>query len=271
MKFLFVFCEGAHDIALLERLLPQLPNVTKSRRSLKDYPAPFHGFWKQKLTHIVAGMDKRPAEHRGKLPPPWFELAFEAPDTIYMLFSMNGKDQRTACATVLREWKELTEAQLGLQYVEKWNAAFILDADDEGVVARRRDLFEWLKKEKLILDAPQDGAWAPSGGYSVGCFVVHGPDSDRGAIEDHWIPIADSAVGDRMRDARGFVQQHQRPESKVLKPGRVGKATLTIAGQIDSPGDSLAVILRDTTWATDQVIASSTIGQELLQFLRSVP
>jgi hypothetical protein len=158
-----------------------------------------------------------------------------------------------------------------LQSIESWDAAFILDADEEGVEKRRLDCFTWLEQEKLIAAIPEKEAWARSPRYSIGCFVVHGPDSDQGSIEDHWIPIADAAVGDRMRDARSFVQMHQKPESKVLKPGRVGKATLTIAGQIDHPGDSLAVILRETKWAKDHEVVSSTIGQELVQFLQSVP
>jgi len=273
MRLLFIFCEGAHDIALLGRLLPQVPGVTASTRKLKDFPAPFPGFWKERLGHVLARAESRPAEHRGKLPPPWLEMAFEGGGTLYLLLSMNGMNQRRACSDVLLEWRRLTsleENPFGSQSVDRWDAAFILDADDEGVQARRTELFDWLKRETLIDGHPDGNAWATSRGYSVGCFVVHGPDSDHGSIEDHWIPIAESAVGDRIQDARSFIAKHETSESKVKKRGRVGKATLTIAGQIDHPGDSLAVILRDTTWTSDRDIALSSIGAELLGFLRSI-
>lgn len=273
MKVVFIFCEGAHDIALLDRLLPRLPGVTRSKRKLKDYPTPFNNFWKAQLGTVVARMETRPAEHRGKLVPPWLEVAFESDSVLYLVFSMGGKDQRGPISKVLKDWMSVYANPFGTPpAITAWAVLFVIDADDAGVNARRGDLFQWLVAERLIDVPPEnDKNWVTSGGYAAGCFVVHGPDSPEGSIEDHWIPIADKAVGPRMRDARSFVEAHRLDGADVNKRGHLHKAELTIAGQIEFPGCSLAVILRDTQWTTDEEFEATAIGKELFGFFGTIP
>ena len=66
MKVVFTFCEGAHDAALLRRLLPRLPGFAKSERLLKQFPAPFPDFWNAQLNLAVVGVQESKAES-GKL------------------------------------------------------------------------------------------------------------------------------------------------------------------------------------------------------------
>ncbi len=276
MKAVLIFCEGAHDASLLVRLLPRLPGVKQSKKRLDQYPAPFADFWRLQLAGVIGRVGTRPAEHRGKLAPPWLEVSFESNDVVYMIFSMSGKDQRPAIGELLKKWKKLMApdenpfTSPGVTF-DVWAAAFIVDADDAGVDTRREEIFEWLRGEGLIDARPENGAWARTDSYAVGGFVVHGPDSENGSIEDHWVLIAEAIVGDRMRDARGFVQAHQYGECKTAKPGYANKALLTIAGQLEHPGESLAMILRDTRWAKDDELEISPIGKELLDFFQATP
>src|SRR6185437_10865269 len=89
MKLVFVLCEGAHDIALVARMIQRLPGVSEYRRKLKEYPAPFNSFWEAQIKNVVVPrlLDHR-ADNRGKLQPPWLEKAFQTGDTVYMLFDM---------------------------------------------------------------------------------------------------------------------------------------------------------------------------------------
>ncbi len=271
MRLVFLFCEGAQDIALLRRLLLCSPGAKESTRAIKDYPQPFNDFWMSQLKEVVAGAAKRPAEHRGKLVPPWLEVAYETNDALYLLFDMGGKDQRPKIAEMLKDWKLLLDSPFGGPIdVEDWATIMVVDADDEGVDARIQDVFAWFKEQGLLRELPAALAnphWEPCDGYSLGGLVVHSPESDRGAVEDIWLPLARTKVADRILGAEEFIDKHQIEKSKVTKAGWRRKALLTIAGQIEHPNDSLAVILRSVKWVEDGELVAMPLGQKWLGFL----
>lgn len=271
MKLVFLYCEGAHDVALLRRVLPSLPGVRESSRVIKDYPRPFNDFWCQQLKEITAGALARPAEHRGKLAPPWLEAMFEGPSVLYLLFDMGGKDQRPRVKEMLDAWLLLRDSPFGGPVdVETWAAVMVVDADDEGTGARLHEVFQWYR-DIGVLDAlpaaPSNPHWMKREGFALGGIVVHAPGGDKGAVEDLWMPIAEGRVPERLTDARAFIDKHKEAKSKIGKEGWTKKATLTIAGQIEHPNDSLAVILRQTQWASDQDVAQLPFCQTLLRFL----
>src|SRR5262249_34589174 len=161
-------------------------------------------------------------------------------DAIYMLFDMQGMNNRDAMVSMLNDWRGAC-GNFGSRPggMDAWAAAFVLDADNDGVTRRRDDLFAWLADKNMIDAAPAGngaGLWKQASGYAMGCFVVHGPGVETGAIEDHWIPIARAAVPRRLQEAQTFVATHTSEGDEVTKPGRANKAALTIAGQIESPG-----------------------------------
>jgi hypothetical protein len=288
MKPIFVLYEGAHDSAFLLRLL-QSCNIEPYKEMLKDYsPRSLAKFLVNRYERqdIAHGRFRPAGKNRGAIVaavPPVFEAAFhlKTPDRLLLLHRCNGDGQVAAINAFLSELVELSKpgaADIGLK---SFGVVFMLDADDHGVAGRVAMLKERhsealrpvLPSFERIHANSSDGI-VRDGNFSAGCWVHCKGEEDFGTLEDILWPMLHTNIGSRLDDALNYIDDHALPGTEILRGARATvkktKAALSIAGQIDAPGYSLSVALRDMPAFDDKSIGQSLHCQAVLEILRTV-
>ena len=167
----------------------------------------------------------------------------------------------------------ITEETAGTYAVSEYGAAFLFDADEgEGLTATLtafRNCYGAHFGELLSLE---HGKWLSETTVPVGCFIFHrSAQDDTGTLEDHLVPMAESAWPDRYAKARNFIDDNKDPEDKVSrKSAERLKAIITVTGQFNHPGDPMSIII-DRNGLPEEQFNNSPLGRELVDFLIGTP
>ena len=279
MKAVLVFCEGHHDIVFVQRSLGAHARCEWVDKPIGDLPSPFgrsevatKGFIANLLEQsALDDLSLREATHP---PLPCFESIVQntSADTMFLLVRVHGQDQSEPILNMLQALDVTISEPQGTFDVTEYAAAFLFDADCEGVtptLARFRGRFG---AHFGNLASLEHGTWVKETTVPVGCFVFHKSDNDdTGTIEDHLAPMVAGAWPKRYTGAERFVNDN-RNDSDAVSSGEAErlKAIITVTGQFDHPGDPMSIIIGRTGVPRAQFRASP-VSEELAVFLSRTP
>lgn len=281
MKAVLVFCEGRHDVVFAQRSLGAHANCEWIGDPIGKLPSPFgpgstagQGLIARRLErHALDDLTLRAAAYP---PVPCFESLVQdaANDVLFVLVRTPGKGGHAAVLDLLVDL-DLTitdEAAAGTFDVPEYAAAFLFDADQEGVAATLTAFQNHYGGHFGDLARVAHGKWVATDTVPVGFFVFHRSAQDEtGTLEDHLAPMVGSAWPVRYAGAQGFVDRYREPNNKVSSSAAERlKAIITAAGQFDHPGDPMSVII-DRTGLPPAQFTGSPLSKELADFLTGTP
>ena len=280
MKAVLVFCEGYHDVVFSQRSLGAHAGCEWVDKPIGELPSPFGRTSRVARQGLVARRFERQAVDELRLPNaahpplPSFESIVEntATDTMFFLVRAHGQDQRDNVLTLLRTLDvTITEEPAGTFDVSEYAAAFLFDANGEGVTSTLAAFRSHYGDHFGDLSNLAHGKWVATN-VPVGCFVFHRSAADEtGTLEDHLAPMAASAWPQRYAGAEGFVDGNRNPGDKVsTRETERLKAIITVTGQFDNPGDPLSIVIGRNGLPRAQFQASA-LSAELADFLTGTP
>ena len=141
MKAVLVFCEGYHDVVFAQRSLGAHGGCEWVGRPIRELPTPFgpnavarSGFIAKRLErHALDDLAIRAAAHP---PLPCFESIVEnvGMRTMFFMVRAHGKAQTAPVLDLLRSLDTTIDHPPGTFDVSKYAAAFLFDANGEGVI-----------------------------------------------------------------------------------------------------------------------------------------
>ena len=245
MKAVLVFCEGRHDVVFAQRSLGVHGGCQWVGRAIGELPSPFgrsriarKGLIATRIErHAIEDLAIQAAAHS---PLPSFESVVEntATDTIFFMVRANGKTQSDPIVSLLRALSvTLAGVPVGTFEVSEYAAAFLFDANGEGVASTLRDFGARYTSEFGDLSSVAHASWLDETTIPVGCFVFHKSSQDpTGTLEQHLRPMAAGAWPQQDAKAELFIDDARRPDHKVSRSDAERlKAIITAAGQLRMP------------------------------------
>ena len=280
MKAVLVFCEGRHDAVFAQRSLGVHGGCQWVGRAIGELPSPFgpspiarRGLIATRIErHAIEDLTIQAAAHS---PLPSFESVVEntATDTIFFMMRANGKTQSDPIVSLLRALS-LTVAQEpdGTFEVSEYAAAFLFDANGEGVASTLRDFGDRYTSHFGDLSGVAHASWLDETTIPVGCFVFHKSFQDpTGTLEQHLRPMAAGAWPQQDAKAELFIDDARRPDHKVSRSDAERlKAIITAAGQLNNPGDPMSIIIGRSGIPEEQ-FRTSNLSLQLASFLTQIP
>ena len=279
MKAVLVFCEGYHDVVFAQRSLGAHGGCEWVGRPIRELPTPFgsnkvarKAFIAKRLEpHALEDLAIRDAAHP---PLPCFESIVEnaATRTMFFMVRAHGKTQTAPVLDLLRSLDDTIDQPLGTFDVSKYAAAFLFDADGEGVMETLAGFRHRYGAHFGDLSNLVHGEWLADTRIPVGCFVFHkGTHDPTGTIEDHLAPMVERAWPDRYAGAERFLEEKRDDGDKVSSnEAERLKAIITVTGQFDHPGDPMSIIIGRTGIPPAQ-FEESPMSAELAEFLTRTP
>jgi hypothetical protein len=279
MKAVLVFCEGRHDVVFVQRSLGSHLGCTFFKKPIGTLPSPF-GKDKAAAKGLIARRFERQAlegltlQAAAHPPHPRFEsvLEHEASSTMYFMVRAQGQDQPDAILGLLAVLNEMvTEEPPGTYDVSEYAAAFLFDADVEGVDATLATFRERFGEYFGDLTALEPGQWIATQSVPVGCFIFHKEGESIGTLEDHLAPMAESAWPDQYPKAQAFIDDNKTEADRVsAKESERLKAIITATGQFNHPGDPLSEILG---WRglSKAEFDEAPLSKAIVEFLAATP
>lgn len=286
MKAVLVFCEGRHDIAFAQRSLGAHAGCKWVERPVRELPSPLgpgrtakKGLIARRYErHVLEDLTLRDAAHP---PLPCFDSVVENPatDTMFVLVRTHGQAQANRVLDLLRMLNDtIFEEPAGSFDVSEYAAAFLFDANGEGVAATLATFRDRYSAHFGDLAGLEHGAWVTTATVPVGCFVFHRSAQDQtGTLEDHLAPMVKSAWPQRFAGARHFIDGNRRDADAVSgsTAARLAarlKAIITAAGQFGHPGAPMTDVVGDRNKGLPSAqFEASRLSGELAGFLARAP
>ena len=280
MKAVLVFCEGRHDIVFVQRSLGAHGGCQWVGRHIGELPSPFgpkgvatKGLIARRFEqHALENLTLQTAAHP---PLPSFESIVEndGARTMFFMVRAHGQDRNEAVLDLLTSLEiTISQEPAGTFDVSEYAAAFLFDANGEGVAATLERFRNRYGAHFGDLSSLEHGEWTIDTTVPVGCFVFHKSVHDlTGTIEDHLAPMVERAWPDRYAGAERFVEDKREDGDQVSRnESERLKAIITITGQFNHPGDPMSVIIGRTGIPRAE-FASARTSAELSNFLTRVP
>ena len=280
MKAVLVFCEGRHDVVFAQRSLGAHGGCVWVGKHIGDLPSPFgpkgvatKGLIARRFEqHALEDLTLQAAAHP---PLPSFESIVENTETGTMFFMVrvHGQDRSEPVVELLESLDvTITQELSGTFDVSEYAAAFLFDANGEGVTATLARFRNHYAAHFGDLSNLEHGEWVADTTVPVGCFVFHKSTHEQtGTIEDHLAPMVERAWPDRYTGAERFLEEKRHDGDKVSShEAERLKAIITVTGQFDHPGDPMSIIIGRTGIPPAQ-FEESAVSAELAQFLTRTP
>ena len=282
MRAVLVFCEGHHDVAFALRSLGAHGGCEWVDKPVGELPSPF-GRVRPAGKGLIATRYERQAleeltvQAAAHPPLPCFESVVEntATNTLFVLVRTHGQDQVDPVLDLLQALNDsITEEHAGTFDVSQYAAAFLFDANGEGVASTLAAFRDRYGTHFGDLSNIEHGKWVATNTVPVGCFVFHRSARDQtGTLEDHLAPMAESAWPERYAAARRFIDDNREDADEVSSSDAAQlKAIVTATGQFGLPGAPMTVIVGNQKKGLPRAqFDESRLSAELASFLAGAP
>ena len=279
MKAILVFCEGYHDVVFAQRSLGAHGGCEWVDRPIRELPTPFgssavarKGFIARRLErHALEDLAIRVAAHP---PLPCFESIVEnaATRTMFFIVRAHGKGQTEPVLDLLRSLDVTIDQPPDTFDVPKYAAAFLFDANGEGVIETLAEFRDRYGAHFGDLSNLEHGEWVANTKIPVGCFVFHkGAHDPTGTIEDHLAPMVERVWPGRYAETERFVEEQRDVGDKVSSnEAQRLKAVMTVTGQFNHPGEPMSIIIGRNGLPPER-FDESPMSSELAGFLARTP
>ena len=280
MKAVLVFCEGYHDVVFAQRSLGAHGGCEWVDKPIGELPSPFGSTGTVARKGLIARRFERQAVDNLRLRNaahpllPCFESIVEntAADTMFFLVRAHGQERQDPVMSLLQTLDVTITEEPGTFDVSEYAAAFLFDANGEGVTSTLAAFRERYGEHFGDLSNIEHGKWVSGTTVPVGCFVFHrSPTDETGTLEDHLAPMAASAWPERYAGAERFVNDNRTDDDKVSRSDAERlKAIITATGQFNHPGDPLSIVI-DRNGLPRTQFETSALSAELATFLTGIP
>lgn len=218
-KIIVVLCEGAHDIAFINRIL--LINGFKNyNKALKSFLNPFGSKFIKALSNVK--IEERKLGFQG----PSFELpsaALEKNSTLIFIHNMGGDGAQNNRRSLVESYLNLidsgNEPDDFSEYDFQYRFIYFFDADNIGVDERLREVSD----EILLGGRMENGSIYTKEHIEYGAYIFHDADTRLGTLEDTITKIVIENDGQEViADAAAFLEKNMLPEQRQKEIRYVG-------------------------------------------------
>ncbi|WP_295586748.1 hypothetical protein [uncultured Lamprocystis sp.] len=253
---LLAFCEGAHEVAFLQRLLKARFEFEKVVWRFSEFPSPFNSLFKRNVERHAAQDLSLDMAHKFYLP----DKVLRRGDNLALLFNSGGKTagKLAQVGGFLADFLDLHERASTFPndaplVVGRVRVLFLHDADGDGadrvrasvkqtfatIGERRRPWFT----EDWTLDAANPNA---ATALDIASYVWADAQGV-GTLEDHLMPVLRACDPQRCSKAECCVDElfswGGGNRDPIAERARRHKAIITLLGQREKPGSSQNVII----------------------------
>ncbi|MFT4929405.1 MAG: hypothetical protein ACI8WB_005538 [Phenylobacterium sp.] len=269
-KILVVFCEGAHDVTFVYKIFEHCLAYKSTKLKFSEYPFPFNKLFKSSISHHADKDLSLDMAHKFFLPG----RALKKGQQWVLLFNSGGDGQvkklkqYLAKILLLEDDPEHDDTRAFNDFIDY---LFIYDADDIGVghrVKKAQGDFSQVDDEPFI-----EGDFAPSQQSEYGyihnnkAVFVWGENTAQGTLEDWLIPMHQQQHSANLNKAYSTLDEMFEWQDNIAQQSKRHKAAMTLIGQKQNPGYSLAVVLADETLLTKDVYQTSDNVKGFVKFL----
>ncbi|HIH0450256.1 TPA: hypothetical protein ACYHN4_000378 [Vibrio cholerae] len=266
-KIIVALCEGAHDIAFINRVLI-INGFNDYNKELKLFLEPFGKKFINVLSNIQ--IEERKLGYQG----PSFELpsaALKKNNTLVFIHNMGGDGAKKNRKILLDSYLKLVDAG-GEQddfseYNFQYRFIYFFDADDVGVDGRLQAISQEIGLNKNMTN----GILYKNNGIEYGAYIFHDMVTKLGTLEDTITKIVCDNNGEAIiRDANNFLDQNQLPESRQKEirynnglaeyrgtsKFSVKKSILNMVCQLQFSGMNNAAFIRSSDFISDNHVTN---------------
>ncbi|MFM4927285.1 hypothetical protein ACEUC2_12180 [Aeromonas veronii] len=266
-------CEGAHDVAFLNRLLTSkgFSDYAKTRK-IKDFFSPFNNKFIESMSRT--GIPEKKIGFQDGL----FEIpscALHLDNNLVFLHSMGGDASIDNRRELIRSYLDIKGDDDFSDFNFNYRFILFFDADEDGIDARENQVSELLgiKDCKVGHVFEKDGS-------TYGLYVFHKPHHQTGTLEDLIFDIVQEQAAVQLTSAEAFLAQNELPEARQRRysvsngagkySGAVKykkyKSKLAIIGQLQFSGMSNSAIIN----STDYICLENIHGHECCTEIHSL-
>jgi hypothetical protein len=260
-----VFCEGAHDVAYIEKIL-LVHGYHAYRKNVKDYPIPLGKMIEQNASksNILAGKSYR-------VPL----CAVNNDEDLVLFHKVDGDKTSSRIIELIKQYMMNMKA---LEFhnpdgIDGFKFYIFNDADDYGVEERIELISQdYCDTFNIPKDSLKQGEICTEGDIFLGVYVFFDPDNPdkKGVLEDQLLKMMKDSNEDIFVNAEKFLKDNKLNEerTKEYNPisdsyvGRrnnysVKKSLIGVAGQLEFSGVNNTVIIEQSDYIRQADISSS--------------
>jgi hypothetical protein len=271
-----IFCEGAHDVIFVRKLLKLLMNYQDQNIKFSELPSPFNSLFKKSVEKHAADDLSLNMAHKFFLP----DFILKKDDKFVCVFNTGGQGNINKIKNFLSDFIPLFEnARIFPSNAENICSTikylFIYDADELGIEGR---VCEFSKHFNDIEFNTSDWQYTSSDFARISsnkAIYVWGESSQRGTLEDILVSVfqhreTDISTMDISKEAMSNLYSID-PEIplSVSRRAKYNKAVMTTAGQKDKPGQALSTIIKETNFVSSDSLTSNERVSDFVSFIRS--
>ena len=239
MRNYLIVVEGAHDIAVVEKLL-KLNGINKRIVSAENLPK----VWKRTIPSVFpfAG---------GKLDRITPIPSFVMNDEVSVAIKNAGSD--TEIMNVLQQMLDT------MSYEEKDNLDAIMllcDADvDTADTKRRKMLASYVEKDDFVIEESEKEIFIDLDVKKVPAYIYIFPNNeDEGNLENLLLEAAETVYPELLALANDYVKQASEFQTILKKPQYEKKATIGCIVNTMKPGKANQVSILDDEWVSEKTL-----------------
>lgn len=256
---LLVFCEGSHDIALLNLVFKKIFQFDKKEWTFSEYPAPFDNLFAENVqSHAQKDLTLDMA-HKFFLP----DKVWGKDNHIILLFNAGGKNKvdkiKEFLANYLVLQENVTIFPTNENIIKQARYLFLYDADDDGIEKTLQDCQSRFKEvdNKIWLknNWTQDvnNIMAATADDDKAVYIWANPDTQKGTLEDILFPLLkkyDKFIVEKIENLIDDIFEWDIDstieKTKISQISKRTKSIITVAGQKKKPGSSMSVIVEQS-------------------------
>lgn len=253
MRNYLIVVEGAHDIAIIERLL-KLNGVHKKIYSVEELPK----VWKRTIPSVF------PFEH-GKLDRITPIPSFVKNEHLSVAIKNAGSDKE-----ILNVLQQTLDTML-YEEIDQIDAIMLIcDADAKNADEKRRELFEnYKEKDDFILEIKDNCISLNLKFKTVPVYTYIFPDDmNKGNLENLLLETAQVIYPELLNLAEKYVSQASEYQEILKKEQYAKKAEVGCIANAMKPGKANQVSIADDDWISESSLRECTMLKKLNALLK---
>jgi len=258
MKTIVVLCEGVDDQAFLYRLL-KVMGFSRFSERVTSLPEPIGRIIKEEYKNRDIG-EGNIEEIKLVIP-----TVMKGDNLFILIYDLGGNTRYERATYVVSTFKNAMANPLGPNDIDQLGFILITDADSvdiEEKVEKIRNEYSSVFTESCKLN--HEGHYN-EGDFLIGAYII-ADQTRKGRLEGIILSMMKSAHEELLYEVESFIDRHESyffRNSKRYKD----KMMIGISGQLQKPGKTNSVIIRQSTLITDEMINQEPLSKELSSYL----
>lgn len=256
-KIIIVLCEGAHDIAFLNRIL-LVNGFDEYSKKISGLKQPFQDRFKREFNNDRIGFITN-----YKIPS-----SIYSKDNKYIFFhNMNGDMKIKERKELVEMYKKIIESEFTDDFGIEYRFIYFLDADEKGVEKRIEEI-----ELEIGISNLENGMIIKDSKFEYGCYIFHCKETKKGTLEDILIEIMGKNEENIFKNSKIFLENNKLNEDRqrefvcnskteeYIKSVKYKdkKSVISIAGQLQFSGVNNTVIIKDSDFIRKEDLLLNT-------------